>query len=574
VVQPVSRQIDKSQHQIPVRTYSWINNTGVKFARISFTQAMGNTMSFSAAVNQWQRLLGSVQVLLGDAAMAAYGSDTGGAVRRIPAALRILDGADLQEVMRIATRHQVPVYPISTGNNWGYGSALPPRDDCVILDLSGLTKVLDFDDEFGVVTLEPGVTQGMLAHFLDAGNFPYMVPVTGAGPKCSVVGNALERGYGITPHVDHFGAVTDLEAVLPDGSLYRTALREAGGQELARLFKWGIGAYSAGLFTQGGFGIVTRMTIILQRKPECINVCFFGLRDDSLLAPAIRAIRSTLVKLPGAVGGINLMNQHRVLSMSAPFPLNRLGEDGLIPLSVIQQLGQQYKVLPWTGFGTLYGTDRTVAAARREIRGALSKVASRLYFFTPRRAHALRSIAKWLPGIAGKRVSSMADKLAQSLELVAGRPNETALPLAYWRHPIAQQDTYKHPSRDGSGLLWYAPLVPMRALDVREYIDMVKRITHKYRMEPLITLTSINDRLFDSTVPLLFDRDQAIAVASAQTCYNELLEAGRTRGWFPYRVGIDNMRLLASLQSDSGAFHARLRKGLDPHDLMAPGRYR
>ena len=127
---------------------------------------MGNTMSFSAAVNQWQRLLGSVQVLLGDAAMAAYGSDTGGAVRRIPAALRILDGADLQEVMRIATRHQVPVYPISTGNNWGYGSALPPRDDCVILDLSGLTKVLDFDDEFGVVTLEPGVTQGMLSNAL------------------------------------------------------------------------------------------------------------------------------------------------------------------------------------------------------------------------------------------------------------------------------------------------------------------------------------------------------------------------------------------------------------------------
>ena len=531
-------------------------------------------MDLSAAVHQWQLLLGPAQVLLNDAAMAAYGSDTGGAVRRVPAALRVLDGAYLQEVMRIASRHQVPVYPISTGNNWGYGSALPPRDDCVILDLSALTKVLDFDEEFGVVTLEPGVTQGMLAHFLDAGNYPYMVPVTGAGPNCSVVGNALERGYGITPHVDHFGAVTDLEAVLPDGNLYRTALREAGGQELARLFKWGIGAYSAGLFTQGGFGIVTRMSIVLQRKPECINVCFFGLRDDSLLEPTIQAIRSILVKLPGTVGGINLMNQHRVLSMSAPFPVNQLGEDGLIDPSVIQQLGQQYKVLPWTGFGTLYGTDRVVAAARREIRAALSEVASRLYFFTPSRARALRSIARWLPGTTGKRVSSMADKLAQSLELVAGKPNEMALPLAYWRYPKAQQDTFKNPSRDGSGLLWYAPLVPMRARDVRQYVDMVKRITYKYRMEPLITFTSINDRLFDSTVPLLFDRDQSTAVTSAQTCYNELLDAGRAQGWFPYRVGIDNMRRLASLQPYSSAFHARLRKGLDPHDLMAPGRYR
>ena len=43
---------------------------------------------------------------------------------------------------------------------------------------------------------------------------------------------------------------------------YRTALRETGGDELARLFKWGIGPYATGLFTQSGFGIVTRMSII------------------------------------------------------------------------------------------------------------------------------------------------------------------------------------------------------------------------------------------------------------------------------------------------------------------------
>ena len=74
--------------------------------------------------------------------------------------------------------------------------------------------------------------------------------MTGAGPTCSLVGNALERGYGITPYTDHFAAVTDIEAVLPDGSVYRTALREIAGDELARLFKWGIGPHTAGLFAQ------------------------------------------------------------------------------------------------------------------------------------------------------------------------------------------------------------------------------------------------------------------------------------------------------------------------------------
>ncbi|MDO8699463.1 MAG: FAD-binding oxidoreductase [Rhodoferax sp.] len=531
-------------------------------------------MDLSAAITQWRVLLGDSHVVLGEAVMLTYGNDTSGVQRRIPAALRIENSSSLQEVMRIADRNQVPVYPISTGKNWGYGGALPARDDCVILDLSPLTKILDFDEEFGVVTLEPGVTQGMLAHFLDAGNHPYMVPVTGAGPSCSLVGNALERGYGITPEGDHFAAVTDLEAVLPDGSLYRTALREAGGQELARLFKWGIGTYSTGLFTQGGFGIVTRLSIILKRKPECVKVCFFGVNDDALLEPAVSAIRATLIKLPGTLAAINLMNQHRVLSMSAPYPLQQLGEDGLIPAAVIQQLGRQYKILPWTGFATMYGTNRVVAAAQKEMKAALSGIAKHLLFFTPERAKTLRNLAKWIPGAAGKRVLRMTETLAQSLELVAGRPNETALPLAYWRYPKTQKELLKNPSQDGCGLIWYAPLVPMRPRDIRAYVDMVKRITRQHGMEPLITFTSISDRLFDSTVPLLFERDNPSAVAAAQACYTDLLEAGRERGWFPYRVGIHSMQLLTSLQTDSKVFHARLRKDLDPHDLMAPGRYR
>ena len=185
-------------------------------------------MDLIAALNEWQALLGKSQVITGHAVHTAYGIDTTGAQRQIPAALLIKDSASLPLVMRIASCHKVPVYPISTGRNWGYGTSLPARDDCVIIDLGQLQKIIHFDAELGVITLEPGVTQGMLADFLETGNHPFLVPVTGAGPTPSVLSNALERGYGVTPHVDHFGAVTDIEVVLPDGSLYKTALREAG----------------------------------------------------------------------------------------------------------------------------------------------------------------------------------------------------------------------------------------------------------------------------------------------------------------------------------------------------------
>ena len=60
----------------------------------------------------------------------------------------------------------------------------------------------------------------------------FLVPVTGAGPDCSLLGNnALERGCGIMPHAAHFGAVTWLEAVLPDGSVYQGSLSALGGHE-------------------------------------------------------------------------------------------------------------------------------------------------------------------------------------------------------------------------------------------------------------------------------------------------------------------------------------------------------
>jgi FAD/FMN-containing dehydrogenase len=531
-------------------------------------------MELEAAVREWEALLGAGQVIQGPAVQEAYGHDASGNERRIPAALRVTRGADVPELMRIATRHRVPVYPISTGRNWGYGTSLPAQDDCVIVDLSGLNRILHFDPEFGAVTLEPGVTQGMLADFLDQGNHPFLVPVTGAGPTCSLLGNALERGYGVTPYTDHFGAVTDLEAVLADGSIYKTALREAGGDELARLFKWGLGMYSPGLFTQSGLGVVTQMTILLARRPECVKVCLFSLKDDALLEPAVERIRSILSRLQGTVGAINLMNQHRVLAMSAPYPADQLDPQGIIPPSVIQALGGQYQILPWTGFGTLYGTKGMVAAAQKEIKRLLSGVASRLLFISPSGARTLARVAGGIPGAGGKRLASTAGTLAKSLELVAGRPNETALPLAYWRNPNPPKGPLRDPSRDGCGLMWYAPLVPMRPAGVRAYVNMVKEIAPKHRMEPLITFTTISDKLFDSTVPLVFERHLPEAVANASACYRELFDSGRAKGWLPYRVGINTMETLAKLQPQSGAFHARLRKDLDPHNILAPGRYR
>lgn len=537
------------------------------------TQGRPLAMDFRTAMRGWQDRFGPSQVDDGEQAVLRYGPDTTGAARTLLGAIRVSTPEDVVEVMTSSDRIGVPVHPISTGKNWGYGSALPVSQECLLLDLSGLNRILDFDPELGVVTVEPGVTQAQLAAFLDAGSHPFLVPVTGAGPNAGLLSNALERGYGVTPQVDHFAAVTDIEAVLADGSRYRSMLSEAAGPDLAKLFRWGIGPYTAGLFTQSGFGVVTRMSIALARRPEAVCVGLFGLPDDALLGPAVEAVRAILQRLPGVTGAINLMNRHRVLSMSAPYPWDSLNALGVIPDEVLARMGREYQVMPWTGFCTLYGTRDVVRAAQREIRSRLSGLARRLLFVTPRRAQQLHALSRWLPGSVGQRLHAVSDTLRKSLELVSGRPNETALPLAYWRNRNGAGPAPRNPAHDACGLIWYAPLVPMRAACAIRYAALVREVTTKHGLEPLITFTSLSERVFDSTVPLLFDSQSPNAAAQARACYDELLRRGREAGFFPYRMPVDALPSLSALAPHATDFNDRLARALDPSRRLAPGRY-
>src|SRR5581483_642737 len=191
------------------------------------------------------------------------------------AAVFARSSAEVQQLIALAKEHKIRLYPVSVGNNWGYGTRNPPRSDCVVLSLERMDRILHFDHELGLATLEPGVTQGALARFLDSRRVPFMVPTTGAGPKASIIGNLLERGFGITPLADHFQSLMCLEAVLADGSIYRSSLRSLGLGELAKVYKWGVGPYLDGLFAQGAFGVVTQATVALARRPEAVVALLF-----------------------------------------------------------------------------------------------------------------------------------------------------------------------------------------------------------------------------------------------------------------------------------------------------------
>ena len=534
----------------------------------------GHAASLREALQAWRAALGDAAVDDREETLARYAQCTTGARRSVLAVLRPRTTKEVVRLVREAGRFRLPLHPVSTGHNWGYGTALAAAAEAVVVDLSGMRAIRELDAELGVVTVEPGVTQGELAAFLRERGAPFLVPVTGAGPSCSLVGNALERGYGITPLADHAAAVMGLEAVLHDGTVLRPVLAELGAEDAARLFPWGIGAYVNGLFFQAGHGIVTSMTLALARRPEAVRAFVMSAREGATPSELVAAVREVLRALPGIVGGINLMNAHRVLAMSAPYPVAHLGPDGLIPREHLEAMKRERDVGEWTLFGTLYGSAGVVRAAQARIARLLKPLARRLLFVSRSRAHLLARVAARLPARLAGRLAPAAQTLAAALALVDGEPNETALPLAYWRagiRPPAKGGL--DPARDGCGLIWYAPLVPMRPAAVEAYLRFVTATMRRHGIEPLVTLTSLSERCFDSSVPLLFDRGSAAATERAQACYRCLLEEGRALGFVPYRFGVDAMDWLTGQPAVHWELVARLKQALDPQGILSPGRY-
>ncbi len=102
---------------------------------------------------------------------------------------------------------------------------------------------------------------------------------------------------------------------------------------------------------------------------------------------------------------------------------------------------------------------------------------------------------------------------------------------------------------------------------------MIEHICGGHGIEPLITLTSLSDRCFDSSVPLLFDRTDASQVARAQSCYRALLEAGRGEGFLPYRMGVHAMDWITHSNAPFWDMVAAIKSAIDPDGIIAPGRY-
>jgi 4-cresol dehydrogenase (hydroxylating) len=262
-----------------------------------------------------------------------------------------------------------------------------------------------------------------------------------------------------------------------------------------------------------------------------------------------------------------------MLSMLTPYPTDQVAPGRVMSEKVVKALARQNMVTAWTGASCLYGTVAQVRAARKLIRKALRPYATRIAFVTPGEIRLAKRLLSWVPFAKWTKYWNIVERLEAAVTNFAGRPSDIALPLAYWRGGERQAGREMDPSGDGCGLIWYSPLVPMKAQRVRAYVELVKRTCVEYGLEPLITLTSVSERCFDSTVPLLFERRDFEQTARAKACYEALFERGRQEGFLPYRVSIDLMDKVVDKEAPFWNLADKIKRTLDPDNILAPGRY-
>lgn len=490
----------------------------------------------------WQELLQPENVLTDEANIGAVQTATFATKQRVLAIIRPGDRTEVQECVRIANQYQTPIYPISRGKNWGLGSRVPVQDNCVVMDLSRLNRIVEYNEKLAYITVEPGVTFQQVYEYLRDIKSNLFLSVIGGSPYASLIGNALERGDGFGPYGDRASYVCGFEVVLPTGELIHTGFGRFAHAKTTPVSRWGVGPSLDGIFAQSNLGIVTQMTVWLTPIPKDYQSFNCIVKDHDSLERLIDIIQKLMLQGTIQENCFSFWNCYKVLAREGRYPWQLLG--GKTPFSLKDLKG----VEPWVGSGSLYCASREQGlAVRKIIEEALTGQVAQIFFRDD-------------------------DDSSESLDLGLGVPSELNIKSTYWRKKI-KIPSHLDPDRDACGVLWLCPLFPFDGKQIVTALTTIESTIKSYGFEPNVAMSCATSRSVKMFIAIMYDRDESDADHRAMSCHDQLLQFLLQSGYIPYRLGIQSMNSLPVATDDYDQLIRNLKKQLDPNNILAPGRY-
>ncbi|HXR13066.1 MAG TPA: FAD-binding oxidoreductase, partial [Solirubrobacteraceae bacterium] len=278
---------------------------------------------------------------------------------------------EIQEIVRIASRHGVPLWTHSTGRNNGYGGPAPRVSGSVIVSLRNMNKVLEIDEELGYAVVEPGVRWFDLYEAIKAGGHKLMLSIADLGWG-SIVGNTLDHGVTYMPYGVDMGMQCGMEVVLPSGELMRTGMGAMPNNRSWHLYKRGLGPTPDQLFMQSNFGIVTKMGVWLMPFPETYMPIWVRAWRDDDVAPMLDTLRRLSLD-----GTIRMVPQVGNTLIFASF-MSRRAEwwdgEGPIPEPVIERIARELETGRWMMRAALYGDEAIVEHRFAKVKAAFESI--------------------------------------------------------------------------------------------------------------------------------------------------------------------------------------------------------
>jgi glycolate oxidase len=215
------------------------------------------------------------------------------AVAGQPVALvRAADVRDVQEALRFATAHRVPVVPRGAGS--GLAGGATAVDGCLLLSLERL-RTCEIDSRALVAVVGAGLLNGELKRAARQHGLWYP-PDPSSFEFCSLGGNLATNAGGLC--CVKYGVTTDYvlgaDVVLADGTLLRLGgrtIKDVAGYDLKRLF----------VGSEGTLGVITGATLRLKPVPPAATTLVATFADvesaGRAVTEAVRALRPSTLEL-------------------------------------------------------------------------------------------------------------------------------------------------------------------------------------------------------------------------------------------------------------------------------------
>jgi len=229
---------------------------------------MATTDIRNSLSDRFAAIVGRDHVRDGEAERVFFSTDIAKRGATARAVLRVSSTEELSQLMRVCAEEKLVVIP--RGGGFSYtGGYMPVVEDSVMVDMRGLDRIIEINEEDMYVRVGTGCTWRNLYEALKARGLrtPYYGPMSGFH---ATVGGALSQGsffLGSTEYGTTADSVLSLEVVLANGDVIHTG-SDSGGPAFGPFYRT-YGPDLTGLFLAdtGAMGFKTVATLKLIKTP-------------------------------------------------------------------------------------------------------------------------------------------------------------------------------------------------------------------------------------------------------------------------------------------------------------------